>query len=275
VKPLTFDENWPPSWKASYHYDLEEIYGPFTHLGYAYAYEQRRRETIRLLTDVLPAGAHVLDVAAAQGNFSLTLAEMGYEVTWNDRRAELADYVRLKHERGTISYCPGDAFEIDLPRLFDAALITEIIEHTAHPDEFLKRIAALIRPGGYIIMTTPNGSYFRNHLPKFSDCSDSTVYEARQFHPDSDGHIFLLHPEEIEPLGKRAGLQLERFELMTNPLTSGHIKTKTLLRATPKSVVGRIEKLTARLPEEWTRQIFTQIVARFRKPAAAADCQSS
>ncbi|MEO6872612.1 MAG: methyltransferase domain-containing protein [Chthoniobacterales bacterium] len=268
MKQVTFDENWPQSWKSSYYYDLEEIYGPFTHLGYAYAYEKRRRETIGLLTEVLAPGAHVLDIAAAQGNFSLTLAEMGYEVTWNDRRAELADYVRLKYERGAISYSPGDAFEIDLPRLFDAVFITEIIEHTAHPDQFLTRIATLVRPGGYIIMTTPNGAYFRNHLPKFSECSDPTVYEAQQFQPDSDGHIFLLHPEEIEPLGKSAGLELERFALMTNPLTSGHMKTKALLWATPKSLVGQIENLTARLPEEWTRRIFTQIVARFRKPLA-------
>ena len=268
MKQVSFDENWPPSWKSAYFYDLEEIYGPRTHLGYAYAYKKRRHETIRLLTEVLASGARVLDVAAAQGNFSLTLAEMGYEVTWNDRRAELADYVRMKYERGTISYAPGDAFEIELPQLFDAALITEIIEHTAHPDQFLARIATLIRPGGYIIMTTPNGAYFRNYLPKFSDCSDPTIYEVRQFQPDSDGHIFLLHPEEIEPLAQSAGLELERFQLMTNPLTSGHMKTKTLLRAAPKSLVGQIENLTARLPEEWTRRLFTQIVARFRKPLA-------
>lgn len=267
MKRLTFDENWPQSWKSSYAYDLEEIYGAFRHLGYAYAYKKRRRETIRLLTEVLEPGARVLDVAAAQGNFSLTLAEMGFDVTWNDRRAELAEYVRLKHERGAIEYVPGDAFEIKPPQLFDAALIAEIIEHTAHPDQFLARIAALVRPGGYIVMTTPNGAYFRNHLPKFSECTDPTIYEDHQFKPDSDGHIFLLHPEEIGPLGASAGLELERFALMTNPLTSGHMKTGSLLRVAPEAVVGQIENLTARLPGEWTRRLFTQIVVRFRKPA--------
>ncbi|MBA3962736.1 MAG: methyltransferase domain-containing protein [Chthoniobacterales bacterium] len=268
MKKVTFDENWPESWKSSYFYDLEEVYGPYGHLGYAYAYKKRRRETLRLLTEVLEPGARVLDVAAAQGNFSLTLAEMGYEITWNDRRAELADYVRLKHDRGKISYAPGDAFDLDLPHLFDAALITEIIEHTAHPDQFLMRMATLVRPGGYLIMTTPNGAYFRNYLPKFSDCPDPAVYEAKQFKPDSDGHIFLLHPEEIEPLARSAGLELERFELMTNPLTSGHMKTKWLLQVAPKSLIGRIENLTSSLPPEWTRRFLTQIVARFRKPLA-------
>ena len=268
VKRPTFSETWPQSWKSSYAYDLEEVFGPFRHLGYSYAYEKRQHETIRLLTEVLPKGARVLDVAAAQGNFSLLLAEMGYDVTWNDRRAELADYVRLKHERGTIRYEPGDAFTLNPPQLFDAALITEIIEHTAHPDQFLIRIATLVRPGGYVIMTTPNGAYFRNRLPKFSECSDPTVFETNQFQPDSDGHIFLLHPEEVAPLAASAGLELDHFALMTNPLTSGHMKTRHLLRVVPGEMVKKIESFSSQLPPAWTRRIFTQIVTRFHKPVA-------
>ncbi len=53
---------------------------------------------------------------------------------------------------------------------------------------------------------------------------------------------------------------------MTNPLTSGHMKTRYLLRATPQAVVSQIENLTSRLPQEWMRRLFTQIAARFRKP---------
>jgi 2-polyprenyl-3-methyl-5-hydroxy-6-metoxy-1,4-benzoquinol methylase len=193
LKRPSFDQNWPPSWKTSYFYDLEEVYGPISNPGYAYAYQKRRRETIRLLSEVLPRGARILDVGAAQGNFSLTLAEMGYEVTWNDMREELADYVRLKHEHGKLSFAPGNAFEIKAASLFDGVLITEIIEHMAHPNEFLARVAELIRPGGYIVMTSPNGAYFRNNLPKFSECSDPAIYEDLQFKPDSDGHIFLFH----------------------------------------------------------------------------------
>ena len=266
MKRPSLDENWPPSWKASYFYDLEEVYGPISNRGYAYAYQKRRRETIRLLSEVMPRGARILDVAAAQGNFSLTLAEMGYEVTWNDMREELADYVRLKHERGQLTFAPGNVFEIKPGFLFDGVLITEIIEHMAHPDEFLARVAQLVRPGGYIVMTTPNGAYFRNNLPKFSECSDPAIYEDLQFAPDSDGHIFLLHPEEIEPLATSAGLEMEKFALFTNPLTSGHVKTKLLLQTLPKRMVDGIESLTAQLPRSLTRRLLTQIAARLRKP---------
>jgi 2-polyprenyl-3-methyl-5-hydroxy-6-metoxy-1,4-benzoquinol methylase len=42
--------------------------------------------------------------------------------------------------------------------LFDAVLITEVIEHVAHPDEFLAKTAALVKPHGSIVLTTPNGT---------------------------------------------------------------------------------------------------------------------
>ena len=146
LKRVDLDENWPASWKASYLYDLEEVYGRIKNRGYAYAYDRRRGATFSLVTEVLPPGARILDVAAAQGNFSIPLAELGYEVTWNDMRAELADYVRLKQEFGTIHFAPGNAFNIDLPLPFDGVLITEVIEHTAHPDQLLARAAQLVRP---------------------------------------------------------------------------------------------------------------------------------
>ncbi len=266
MKRVHPQDSWPDSWKYSYPYDLEEIYGEITNRGYAYAYESRRRETLRLLARVLKPGSRVLDIAAAQGNFSLSLAEMGYDVTWNDLRADLADYVRLKHERGTISYAPGNAFELGFPSLFDGVLITEIIEHVAHPDDFLKKTAQLVKPGGHIVMTTPNGAYFRNDLPKFSDCADPSVYESVQFKPNSDGHIFLLHPDEIAPLAERAGLVVEELALFTNPLTNGHMKMETLLRLLPRGLIGSVESATRRLPFGLGRKLMLQMGVCFRKP---------
>ncbi|HEY1581465.1 MAG TPA: methyltransferase domain-containing protein [Chthoniobacterales bacterium] len=266
MKRIEPEDHWPASWRASYRYDLEEVYGRAANRGYVYAYDQRRRATFRLVTEVLAPGATILDIAAAQGNFSIALAEIGYEVTWNDMRAELADYVRLKQEFGTIHFVPGNAFNVDLPTSFDGVLITEVIEHTAHPDQLLARVAQLVRPGGYIIMTTPNGAYFRNKLPKFSESSDPAAYESVQFKPDADGHIFLLHPEEVELLAARAGLVLEKLTLSTNPLTSGHMKTEFLLRHVPRLLVEGVENLSHRLPDALTNRLLTQLAVRFRRP---------
>ena len=268
MKRVYLEESWPDSWKFSYPYDLEEVYGEVRDRGYAYAYDNRRRQTFRLLTEVVRPGARILDIGAAQGNFSLGLAEKGYHVTWNDLRADLADYVRLKHERGEIEFAPGNAFELNFAAPFDAVLITEIIEHVAHPDEFLAKTARLVRPGGHIVMTTPNGAYFRNTLPKFSECADPRIYEAIQFKPNSDGHIFLLHPEEIQTLAAGAGLEVEQITLFTNPLENGYMKMGLLLPILPRKVVSGIEAGAERLPRLLRRKLMTQMAARLRKPEA-------
>jgi len=73
-----------------------------------------------MLSEVLaPKIEHrVLDIAAAQGNFALTMAELGYDVTWNDLRDDLVGYVREKHERGSISFSPGNAFDLSFSASF-------------------------------------------------------------------------------------------------------------------------------------------------------------
>jgi 2-polyprenyl-3-methyl-5-hydroxy-6-metoxy-1,4-benzoquinol methylase len=244
---------------------LEEVYGEISNRGYAYAYSNRRAHALRLIKEVLEPGAKILDLAAAQGNFSLALSEMGYDVTWNDLRAELADYVRLKYERGRLSFAPGNAFELHFDSLFDGILITEVIEHTAHPNDFLVRTAKMVRPGGYIFMTTPNGGYFLNKFPKFSECADPSIYESVQFKPNADGHIFLLHRDEIEGLAAKANLRLEKCLLFTNSLTNGHLKMELILRILPRSIIESIEALSGRLPQAWRDRIFIHMAARFRR----------
>lgn len=266
MKQIACDPHWPESWKLSHRFDEEELWGATHNHGYAYAYDTRRQHTLALLQGVLQPGARVLDIAAAQGNFSLLLAEMGYRVTWNDLRAELADYTRLKHEHGHIDYAPGNAFELQFAQPFDAVLITEVIEHVAHPDDFLRKTAQLVRPGGHIVMTTPNGAYLRNTLPKFSDCQDPALFESQQFKPDADGHIFLLHPEEIYRLAAQSGLVVDKLLHFTNPLTNGHLKTEALLRVLPRRWVVALESLSQKLPGALAQKLLLQTGVRMRKP---------
>jgi 2-polyprenyl-6-hydroxyphenyl methylase/3-demethylubiquinone-9 3-methyltransferase len=210
-------------------------------------------------------GDTILDVAAAQGNFSIALAKMGYHVTWNDIREELSEYVRLKNNSAPITYKPGNVFDVRFDQLFDIILATEIIEHVAHPDEFLANLAKLLKPGGYIIISTPLGSYFRNNLPKFSEFADPSVFESKQFGPNSEDHIFLFHLDEVDMLAQKSGLKVIKTKYYTNVLTNGHFKLSILLKILPKKIVFAVDELTKKLPVSIGNRLHTSFVVLFQK----------
>lgn len=264
VKRIVPEEDWPVEWKSSYKYDLEEVYGDISCRGYAFAYQNRQRHTFDLLRKYASPPARVLDVAAAQGNFSIILSEMGYSVTWNDLREDMIPYVRMKAER-EIEFCPGNVFDLEFKEPFDVVLIAEVIEHVAHPDQFLQKVAAMVRPGGIVMLTTPNGEYFQNKLPKFSDCSDPSIFESIQFKPNSDGHIFLLQYDELIWLAKASGLEICDICYFSNPLTSGFLKTEFLLKILPRYIVDSLEQGSRWLPLPLLRKMCVQVAAVYRK----------
>ena len=202
-------------------------------------------------------------MAAAQGNFTLPLAEKGFHMVWNDLRSDLIDWVKLKYEHGTVEYVPGNILDKaeEFHERFDAVIATEVIEHVAHPDQFLSAIASTVKPGGWLFMTTPNGRYFRNRLPKFSDYSDPSVFEAVQFAPGAGGHIFLLHPSEIREMSKANGLRIHKLALVTNPLSAGHIKLRHVQRVLPQSIVDLVESATQKLPWTMRERMHTSMIA--------------
>lgn len=261
--------DWPTSWIQSHHYDRLEHGLSSAVPGYSCAYALRRHHTLELITRTAPTGARVLDIAAAQGNFSLALAERGYDVTWNDLRAELAGYVRQKHTHGRIAYAPGDVFTLGFDAEFDVVLAGEVVEHVAHPDQFVARLARFLRPGGHLILTTPNGGYFLNRLPRFSDCADPSAFEAVQFKPNADGHIFLLHEDELHRLATSAGLQPRELRLFGTPLANGHVKTAPLLRWLPGRAVEWLDRVVAAGPRLVSLRLCSSFAFCCRRPTTS------
>ena len=266
LKP-TYDDSWPDECKTTYKYDELELWGARRDLGYTYHYQIRRQWAFERIEALVPKESTILDLAAAGGNFTLPLAEKGYRVTWNDLRSELVDYVKLKHDFGKVEFVKGNIFEFECvwKNRFDAVLAAEIIEHVAHPDQFLVCVAAMLRPGGRVFLTTPNGRYFRFNNPRFLECDDPSVYESVQFKPNSDGHIFLLDRYECRVLAERAGLEVEEISFMSNPLTRGHVKLGHVLPHLPSRVVCAIESVTRRLPSLIRERAHCQMVVCLRK----------
>lgn len=166
----------------------------------------------------------VLEVAAGDGALCACLASQGAEVFANDLREEnIRASVRHFVNSDAINILPGNLFELDPAAvgLFDLVIACEIVEHVAHTPAFLRRLKDFLTSDGHILLTTPNGRYFRNNLPTYSQIEDFSALESEQFKPDADGHLFLITPSEMGDLAQVCGLRVERLSLWGTPILTG------------------------------------------------------
>jgi 2-polyprenyl-3-methyl-5-hydroxy-6-metoxy-1,4-benzoquinol methylase len=224
-----YGTGWPPSYWA---------YG-------------RMRAMMTLLEASALAPKTVLEVAAGDAALSASLAAKGVQAAANDLRAEnLANAVANFSNAESIRCLPGNLFDLDPEKIgqFDLVIACEILEHVAHSVEFLQQLKRFVAPGGRVLITTPNGAYFRNNLPTHSEIQDFTALEQQQFKPDDDGHLFLITPEEMASLAQEAGFAVQRLVLWGTPAVTGHVRLSMM--STPAVCWGcyQLERLTQSFP---------------------------
>jgi cyclopropane fatty-acyl-phospholipid synthase-like methyltransferase len=256
------EPGWPDSWRLSHQYDAREWGTDRRFAAYRYAYQLRMDTLLQRVRDRLHPPAHVLDVGAGQGTLSLLMAELGYSVTWNDYREDLIGYVQLKHETGTIRYLPGDVFSAPDAGLFDAVIAAEVIEHVAHPDDFLRKLRQFVHEEGIVVVSTPNGANFLNRLPSFDEIGDPSALEPEQFQPDSDGHLFLLLPAELHRVAANAGFRVTSLNYLQTHLAYalGALVPAALSSSRTVRMLRRADALLVRIP--WFgRRLAVQMIA--------------
>jgi 2-polyprenyl-3-methyl-5-hydroxy-6-metoxy-1,4-benzoquinol methylase len=168
----------------------------------------------------------VLEVAAGDAALCASLQEkLGCEVFANDLRTEnLQRSLRKFANARKITVLSGNLFELDPAAVgsFDLVVACEVIEHVAHTPDFLNQLRRFLTPGGKLLITTPNGDYFHNHLPTYSQVEDFSALESKQFKPDADGHLFLLTAAELTSLAKDCGMRVDWSYCWATPAVTGH-----------------------------------------------------
>ena len=147
------------------------------------------------------AGKRTLDMGCGAGLATEPLARMGATTFGVDAAPENVEVART-HAAAmglTIDYRAGDA-SVVATELFDLIVSLEVVEHVADPKMFVASLAALLAPGGLMILSTPNRT-------AASRLALLTVGEGLGFIPRGthDWDRFLT-PEELTALVEHAGL---------------------------------------------------------------------
>lgn len=130
-------------------------------------------------------GKSILEFGCAYGSASKVLHDFGLKVVGTDI-SKLA-VQRAKERHPEITFRVHDMQELfRTTKLFDYALAMDVIEHLEKPDQAIKNVYKILKPGGIAIMSTPNDFPYKVQDPT---------------------HISVKKPEEWKRIFEKAGFK--------------------------------------------------------------------
>jgi len=116
--------------------------------------ERRAKEILDLLRGLALERPRILDLGCGRGWFTERLADVG-EAHGIDLSPEAIAGARAR--RPDITYLAGSVYEAPLPKAyFDVVVSQEVIAHVEDQPKYLDLAAEVLKPGGYLIVTTGN-----------------------------------------------------------------------------------------------------------------------
>lgn len=145
-----------------------------------------QRNQARMAADVLrrlpqERSARILDVGCGQGMLVRFLLADGYEAVCGIDVS--ADQIDLARRLGTPHVDQADLFGFAdrNPQQYDAVVALDVIEHFDRADvqRVFDAFARLLRPGGILVLRTPNGASPYSGRYLFSDLTHGVIYTNR------------------------------------------------------------------------------------------------
>lgn len=99
----------------------------------------------------------ILDVGCGNGNISLALGSLGYNILGVDIDPVSIEKANEINQFSNVRFQVYDANQFNLTDQFDAIVCSEVLEHLKNPEDLVKTLHSILKPGGVFIATVPNG----------------------------------------------------------------------------------------------------------------------
>lgn len=168
----------------------------------------RRAWVMQTLNQILPSQPTFLEIGIGCGIYTTWMAERGRVTAIDINEGFVTAANQLPNVQASISDITKDSFS----PVHDVALCSEVLEHVPDSISALKNIYASLKPGGYLVLTTPN-SYSTMELAARMLAFGPVVKLARAIYGESVddlGHINRMTQTQLRSQIDEAGFQVVR-----------------------------------------------------------------
>lgn len=125
-------------------------------------YERSSKRFMRAMVPSAPR-LRILDVGCGTGLNAAYLARQGHEVVGIDLSPVAIEKFCARGYNGLV--CDIEAGALPLPAAsFDLVYASEVIEHCVDTMSFLRSIRSVLKPGGTLLLSTPNSAFWAYRL---------------------------------------------------------------------------------------------------------------
>lgn len=198
---------------------------------------------INIIKKINPINNNILDIGCYDGTLLSKIPKKNnlFGIEASDKGYRLC----LKNKIKVTNFFFNDNKLPYKSNFFDIVIAGEIIEHIYDTDKFLNEIKRILKPNGYLVISTPNIASLPRRLLLFFGINP--IIETTPNRSDSSGHIRYFTFKSIGLLLKENGFKIKKsLSDLLNFDNSGKIKSKLIPKIFPtigQSIILLCEKI--------------------------------